>query len=190
MLAGLNLPISEDILLLTAGALAQTCLPEGGAVNLFIWVYLGAWVSAWEVYWTGRLLGPKLYEIRWFKHFVSRERIDRLHHYYEKFGIFTFIIGRFIPGGVRNALFLTAGLGKMPFGKFLLRDGPSCLISTTTLFSVGYTFAEFHEELLAYLKTYNLIILSIITGLITFFLVKSYWKRRKEKRIADHDNYS
>ena len=114
MLAGLSLPISEDIILLTGGAIASTCIPDE-TLHLFLWIYAGCWISAWETYWIGRYFGPKLYDIRWFRHIITPERIHRLHHYYEKFGVFTFIIGRFIPGGVRNALFMTAGLGKMPF---------------------------------------------------------------------------
>lgn len=175
MLAGINIPISEDFLLLTAGAIASTCIPNETA-HLFIWVYLGCWMSAWEAYWLGRLLGPKLYHIPWFRHFITPHRIEKLHHYYERFGILTFIVGRFIPGGARNALFMTSGLGKMPFLKFILRDGFACLLSSSTLFTIGYLFGENYDTLFHYFKKYNLIFGCII-GVIVLGLVIYFWKR-------------
>lgn len=166
MLAGLNLPISEDLLLLTGGALASICIPEQ-RLHLFLWIYAGCWISAWEAYWIGRLLGPKLYDVRWFNRVLTRRRITQLHHYYEIFGIFTFIFGRFIPGGVRNALFMSAGLGKMPFMKFILRDGFASLLSTTIIFSLGFLFAKNYTIIINAFKTYNLIMLGVLVLILT-----------------------
>lgn len=184
MLAGMNIPISEDLILLTGGALAGTCLETRGEVlHLYLWIYLGCWISAWEAYWLGRLLGPKLYEIRWFSRFITPKRIAKLHHYYERFGILTFIVGRFIPGGVRNALFMTSGLGKMPFLKFILRDGLACLLSSATLFYIGYIFGENYATLAHYFRRYemmlgSIVILVIISAIVLF--------RRKSKASSEN----
>lgn len=168
LLAGLNIPISEDIMLLIAGAIASTCIPDQ-TLRMYIWIFMACWISAWEAYWIGRLLGPKLYEIRWFKHIITPKRIEKLHQYYEKFGIFTFIVGRFCPGGVRNALFMTAGLGKMPFLVFIARDGLGCLISTATIFYLGYLAGENHAIIIGYYKKYEAIFVgAVFIGLISF----------------------
>lgn len=192
MLGGLNFPISEDLTILASGAISSVCIPEH-AKRLFIWTYLGSWISAWETYWIGRLAGPKLYQISWFSRVINKERIESLHYYYEKFGVFTFIIGRFIPGGVRNALFLSSGLGKMPFYKFILRDGLACLISTSVLYSLGYGFARNYEVIGEYLKTYNLLVLGLfLTAVLTLYLIIR--KRKVEdpltanERITEHDD--
>src|SRR5437870_3010447 len=79
-LAGLNIPISEDIVLLTAGALAHTCL-DGNSFYLYIACYLAVWLSGMEVYWIGRLLGTKLYQVPWLNRMVNKKRIDSLHYY-------------------------------------------------------------------------------------------------------------
>lgn len=165
MLAGLNVPISEDLILLSAGAITATCIPEH-YTRMLIWLYIGCWVSAWEAYAIGRYLGPKLYDIKWFSHILTRSRIAQLHHYYEKFGIFTFILGRFIPGGVRNTLFMTAGLGKMHFGKFIFRDGIACLISTNVLFYLGFMFGENYKVIVDYLNTYTHFVVIVIVSII------------------------
>lgn len=183
MLAGLNLPLSEDLILLTGGALASTCIPEH-ALHLYLWIYFGCWISAWEAYAIGRYLGPKLYRIKWFHRFVYPERVERIHYYYEKFGVFTFIVGRFIPGGVRNALFLSSGLGKMPFIKFILRDGFACLISSSILFSIGYQFGKNYSLIIYYFDIYKYVGLAIVILIITSLLIY-HSKRRKINRKND-----
>lgn len=179
MLAGLNIPISEDLMLLTGGVLAATCIPEK-TFHLYIWIYLGCWISAWEAYWIGRLLGPKLYNIRLFHHIINPQRVERLHYYYEKFGIFTFIVGRFVPGGVRNALFISSGLGKMPFLTFIMRDGIACLISSLTIFSLGYKFAENYETIVEIIKKYDFYA-AVVVALIVILGISILLYRHSKK---------
>jgi membrane-associated protein len=173
MLAGFGLPISEDLLLITGGAIASTCIPNK-TLHLFIWIYMGCWMSAWIAYWIGRLLGPKLYDIPWFNRILTPKRIHRLHHYYEKFGIFTFIVGRFIPGGVRNALFMTSGLGKMPFLKFILRDGFACLISSSVIFTIGYQFGYNYKVIIHNIKKFDLYFLGGLALIISLVSLVFY----------------
>lgn len=170
MLAGLNLPISEDIMLLGGGAIASTCIPDH-ALRLYIWIFLGCYISAWEAYWLGRLLGPKLFKIRLFKSIITPERLDTLRHYYAKFGIFTFMVVRFCPGGFRNALFMSSGLTKMPFPLFIFRDGCACLLSSAVLFSIGYHFAAHIDKVFLYFEKYSLFFLALFCTLVASGLI-------------------
>jgi membrane-associated protein len=182
LLAGFNVPISEDLLLMTGGIISSTCFidpSQSETLYLYAWIYAGCWISAWEAYWVGRLLGPRLYTIKWFSHVITKKRIDNLHYYYEKFGILTFIIGRFVPGGVRNALFMTSGLGKMPFSTFLFRDGIACLISSSTLFYLGRLFGENYHELLHYFKQYELVIVILLIIVILATITILFMKKKK-----------
>ena len=176
LLAGFNLPISEDILLLGGGAIASACIPDH-ALRLYIWILLGSLLSAWEAYWIGRLLGPHLFQIRLFKSVVTPHRLEMLRYYYAKFGIFTFIVGRFCPGGIRNALFMSSGLTKMPFYLFILRDGFSCLISTFTLFYMGYQLGQNFDLVVLYIQRYTFWFLGILLCLITAGSL--YWWYRR-----------
>lgn len=185
ILAGINVPISEDLLLLTGGALVSRCIPDQ-YFHLYTWMFFGCWISGWEAYWLGRWLGPKLYEMRFFKHVVTKKRIEKLHKYYEKFGIWTFIVGRFIPGGVRNALFITSGMGKMPFLLFTLRDFVASLISTNVVFYLGYTFGKHYELILEYFLRYDKIVLLGVASLAT----AAYFKFRSKDGSAVHDHTS
>ncbi|KAF3361706.1 hypothetical protein PHSC3_001736 [Chlamydiales bacterium STE3] len=168
LLAGLNVPISEDIVLLTGGAIVSTCAPSQ-YLSIYLWVFLGCWISAWEAFWIGRLLGPKLYHISWFNWAITEQRISKLSYYYEKFGFFTFIIGRFIPGGIRNALFMTSGMSKMPFLVFIARDGIAALISTSIIFYIGYVFSQNYDLIILHFTAFSKIFLSCL--LIMAFLI-------------------
>ena len=86
---------------------------------------------------------------------MTPHRLELLRFYYAKFGILTFIAGRFFPGGVRNALFMSSGLTKMPFHLFILRDGLACVISTLTLFYIGYQFGQNLDLILDYFHRYT-----------------------------------
>ncbi|EKE08018.1 MAG: hypothetical protein ACD_17C00394G0001, partial [uncultured bacterium] len=96
--------------------------------------------------------------------------------YYEKYGFWTLLVGRFIPFGVRNCLFLTAGLGKMHFGKFLLSDGIACILSNTVLFSLAYVVGKNYTSLISSLKTFNIFLFSAFVVAIIGYL----WYKRKK----------
>lgn len=177
MLAGLNVPISEDLILLTAGAIVSRCIPDH-YLHMYLWLFAGCWISAWEAYWLGRILGPKLYRIKWFNWAINEERIAKLSHYYEKFGIFTFIIGRFFPGGIRNALFMTAGMSKMPFLIFIFRDGVAAFISSNVLFYLGYVFGQNYDLIVHSFIRYNRIAISCLL-LIGLFITLGFWIQKK-----------
>lgn len=184
MMAGLNVPISEDIIMITAGALTSAFVPENTLWNFGI-LFIACWVSAWEAYWIGRLLGPKLYKIKWFNWILTKEKVDKLHHYYEKFGIFTFLIGRFIPGGVRNALFMSSGLGKMSFFKFIARDFLGCLLSAGLLFYIGFAFEQHFQEIITHFKKFDLIAVSIVAAIVLVILAVACYRFRKHTKTKE-----
>ena len=58
----------------------------------------------------------------------------QIENYYTKYGVVTLLIGRFIPFGVRNCLFVTAGIGKMRFWKFISQMASPVLLQTQLFF--------------------------------------------------------
>ena len=185
MLAGLNVPISEDLLLLSAGALASRFIPDQ-YWHLYLWVFIGCWISGWGPYWLGRIFGPKLLSLSWFNHMINQERIEKLHRYYEHWGIWTFILGRLIPGGIRNALFITSGMGKMDFMLFTARDFVAALISTNIVFYIGFVFGENYELLAEWVIRYNRVTLICALLLAIGASLLMRWKHRKMQRSHDH----
>lgn len=77
ILAGFNVPVSEDLMIIIGGLLAATAVPENTAY-LFIGVFLGCYLSDWISYWIGRTIGPKLWNIKWFAKTIHKKRLDHL----------------------------------------------------------------------------------------------------------------
>lgn len=172
MLAGINFPISEDLLIIFSAVLASTVVPENW-LKLFLAVFLGAFLSDWIPYWIGRKWGVHIWKLKWFSRLVKPEKFLKVKESYLRFGSLTLFLGRFIPFGVRNCLFAVAGMSKMSFVKFLVVDGLACFASNTTLFFLSYFCGKNYEVLLDQLRWVNLgIFLLFLVALITFFCYK------------------
>ena len=181
LLSGLSLPISEDLLILTSGGLAATVVPENW-LYLFLAVFFGCYLSDWICYFIGRKFGSKLWNFKWFAKAVDPKMLHQMEDYYAKYGFWTLLVGRFIPFGVRNALFLTAGISKMPFRKFILSDGIACFLSNSTLFSLAYFAGKNREILFTFLKTFNILIFTVFVMLIIALI---WYKRKPTSRSKD-----
>ena len=175
LLGGLNLPVSEDGMLFVAGIVAAAN-PEM-LWPLFFAVYLGAYGADLICYSLGRFLGPKFFKIKLFASMVPPERLAKISGFYEKYGIWTLIFGRFIPFGARNGLFLTAGLSKMNALKFALSDLVAATISCGVYFTLYYKYGE---SVIASIKQFNLFIFAVAIIVAVSF----YVKKRKEKSKA------
>ena len=110
----------------------------------------------------------------------SAKNETRLNYFYHHYGIWTLFFGRFIPFGVRNGLFMTAGMGRMPFIRFVLADGLSCFLGSSLLFSLAYSFGQNHEVLESYLQTFNFMIFFVtIAGVVIGGVyLRRYWRSR------------
>lgn len=180
LLAGFNIPVSEDGMLFISALLASQHPDQ--MVPLFIGVFAGAYFSDLICFSLGRFLGPKLFKIRMFKNMVKPEMIDRLHGFYEKYGVVTLILGRFIPFGVRNGLFLTAGLGGMNPIKFSLSDLLACTISSVTFFTIYYNFGQTAIE---YVKKGNAVIFGLAAVVVIVIVVlKKRAKKNTQTTLA------
>ena len=170
-LAGLNLPVSEDLMLFISAILASQ-RPDY-LVPLFVAVYSGAYVSDLIAYGLGRVLGDQLEKFRFLKKMASPDKINKIKSFYDTYGMITLIIGRFIPFGVRNALFITAGISKMNFIKFALAD---LLAATMTTVSFFYLYHTYGESIIHLVKKAN-----IVFAIIVFISILICWRVYKKK---------
>ena len=146
LLTGCSLPISEDALVIASGVIASTVMPEQ-TVPLFIAVFLGSYLSDWIAYWIGRLLGTKLTKLPLFHNTLSSERKHIVEKFFHRYGVLTLFIGRMIPFGIRNSVFMAAGAGGMRFGRFLLGDGLGCLLFSSAVFFLAFRAGENYGSL-------------------------------------------
>lgn len=63
--------------------------------------------------------------------------VERIHHYFDRYGGITVFVFRFLPFG-RTMISLPAGLMRMPFTKFTLFTTAGSVIWNSALVAVGY----------------------------------------------------
>lgn len=137
-LGGLNLPIPEDILVIMS---AVMCQGEKASIPAFlIALYTGAVLSDYMVYFWGRLIGKGFLSIGMFSKVITKDNTYGLLKALQRYGIFTYIISRFIPFGVRNVVSMTSGFVKYPFYKFAFYDLIAALCNISVLFGLVYFF--------------------------------------------------
>jgi membrane protein DedA with SNARE-associated domain len=176
ILAGFNLPLSADALILISAFLAAIIIPEH-TWHLYLSVLIGCYLSAMCAYWLGRVLGPVLQKFKFFAKLLPPSRVAKIRFFYDKYALLTLMSGRFIPCGVRNCIFMTAGLSKMSFKKFILRDALACSFWCTTLFYGFYLLGQHAALVWETLKTFNLIVFAAlgVTG------ISMIWYKRVKK---------
>ena len=183
LLAGMNIPISIDILVIIAALLAATIIPEL-TLPLYFSALLGCYLSAWLAYWLGRFFGKKLLKIKWIATMLPATRLVKLETFYRKHGFLTLLVGRFIPFGVRNGIFMSTGMSQLSFKKFMLRDIFPAFLWTTACFSLFYMLGSNYELLVKYVKLINISIFCAFGVTVIIFIC---YKRRKNKKNAESD---
>ncbi len=169
-------PISIDLLMIVAGTLAASA-DTANMYHLFFAMLVGCTVSAWIAYWIGRKLGSQLLKNSYFSKMLSEKRMAKVESFFQKRGLSALLIGRFIPFGVRNCLYMTVGMSKMSFPKFALCDGLACSLWAALSFSLYYTLGKNIDTIYSQVKFANLLI--FIAFSVT--VIGSIWYKKRKK---------
>jgi membrane-associated protein len=180
MLAGVNVPVSEDLILLLSGGLAATA-GHDHAVALFVLPFLGAYLSDFIGYGVGRWMGPRLMKWEWLVKRLGSARLEKVQRFYDRHGVWTLLVGRLIPFGVRNCLFVMAGVGGVKLRTFIWADLIPCLTTNALLYTLGYWGAKQGAALLPYLSSAHLLIFGLFLVAVVGFLV---WRRVRRRAIS------
>ncbi len=181
LLTGFSFPVSEDVIVIASGVIAATVIPER-TIPLFIAVYTGSFLSDWIAYWIGRLVGKQLVRIPLFQETLSDNRRKTISSFFKKYGFLTLFIGRLIPFGIRNSVFMAAGAGKMHFGKFLLSDGISCLLFSTTIFYLSFRAGENYRHVHSLLTSLGLVAAAVV---IVSVVACSIWFHVQKRQLQE-----
>jgi membrane-associated protein len=87
----------------------------------------------------GRFIGPKVYEKNY--KLIKRDYLDRTKKFFEKHGAMTIIYTRFAPILRTFAPFI-AGVGQMPYGKFMLYNFIGGFLWVLAFLYAGYFFGN------------------------------------------------
>ncbi len=125
-------------------------------------------------YWLGRKFGMRL-----IRHIplVNRlePRLQNAQHYFRDHGGWTVAIGRYATAAGAFVPFL-AGVGKMPYRRFLLFDIPAIIVWATAITIFGYVSGRNIEFIDTVLSRFGYVVLALVIG---FFATRFLLKRRR-----------
>jgi len=155
-----------DSLLFVVGTLAAA---GGMDIGLVMAVLIAAALCGDNVnYWIGRSAGRR-FVARW----VNPVYLQRTHDFYERHGGKTIIIARFMPI-VRTYVPFVAGLGAMPYGRYIAFCVAGALLWVGSLCLAGYFFGNIpavRSNLTVVIVA--IVLLSITPGLVAWMKARS-----------------
>lgn len=185
LLCGLGLPVPEDIVLVSAGALGV--IDERPWMQVSGVMYAGVMLGDSIIFLAGRHLGWRLLDSKWFQRILPPAKQSRVRELFDKYGSLVLFVGRFLPG-LRTPIFLTAGSMKVKYLTFFFFDGLAALVSVPVFVWLGHwLWTEFGEDLaqlnrmLGRTHSFGLVIALVIVGAGLSIL----WYRMKRKRAAN-----
>ncbi len=146
LLGSVGVPIPEEMPIVAAGILSHEGLARW-------WLALpvcvvGVLAGDVVLYWAGRRWGERLLGWRVVRYVLTRARADWLKAAYREHAMKTVAMARHVTG-LRAAAFLTAGIARVPFWKFILADAAAAAVTVPLAFGLAYFFTHQINAILA-----------------------------------------
>jgi membrane protein DedA with SNARE-associated domain len=178
LLCGLGLPLPEDVVLISAGALGE--IDGRSWLEVSAVMYAGVMLGDSMLFFAGRFFGGRLRSAVWFQRAFSPKKQTKVEDLFERYQSWVLFVGRFLPG-LRAPIFFTAGSTRVKFWKFFFFDGLAALISVPFFVWLGHWLWEKFkddlvalEEALARTQTFTMITVTVIFLLVVAVGVKKF----------------
>lgn len=135
-----------DSLLVVSGLMAATLPDKLNVVLVMLAFFLGSVIGDSTGYWTGRVMGKTLFnrEESWI---FKPSRVKKAHDFFEKYGVKTVILARFVPI-VRTFAPIVVGAAEMPYRQFLPYSIIGGALWIGSMVSAGYFLGGMVERAL------------------------------------------
>lgn len=167
--------VEGDITLLLSGVLAHSgFFGNYSFLKVIFFGTLGGVVGDCFGYGVGRIFHENAKDYRFYQ--VAQPRIERL---IAKFGSSAIIISKYIYG-IRLAMCVFYGVGKMPFPRFLGLSFLSCFLWVMLLAGVGYFFSGAVTSMIGdYQRVGIALFMIVMVGVVVFYVLERYWLSEK-----------
>ena len=143
--AGVGVPIPEEVPIIVGGVLAHERVVHWW-IALPVCI-LGVLSGDVVLYWIGHHSGERVLGWRLLRRVLTREREEALKARYRQHGVKIVFAARHVMG-LRAAAFLTAGICRVPFWKFVIVDALASVVSVPIVFGVAYLFTDQLEHVM------------------------------------------
>jgi membrane protein DedA with SNARE-associated domain len=182
-LGGLGAPIPEEIPVLAAGALAHE-----GYMRWWIALpvcFVGVLSGDAVLYGVGHHWGERILEWWIVRRVLTPEREQAFLAAYRRHAVKTVFTARHVMG-IRAAAFLTAGIARVPFWKFLLADAAAALLGVPTGFGLAYFFTDQLTQILQDVhRIERWLMMLLLVALAAWIAVLAWRRSRVVERDAD-----
>jgi membrane-associated protein len=163
-----------DYMLFATGIFCGTLYLDIPLFWLVLLLIAAAFLGDLTGYFKGKWLGGKLFtdnKSRFFK----LEYLEKGNGFYTKYGMWAFILGRFMPV-IRTLVPMIAGATAVPFKRFLLFNLLGAVTWVGTLVPLGYYIGNAYPDVLKY----SIFIMIIFVGIASFPMLKiMFYKKPK-----------
>jgi membrane protein DedA with SNARE-associated domain len=186
LLGSLGVPIPEEMPIIAAAVLSH------GAITRW-WLalpvcFLGVLTGDVALYWIGRHWGEQVLNWRAVRLVLTLDREQWLKAAYRRHALKTVVTARHVMG-LRAAAFLTAGIARVPFWKFIVADAGAAMLSVPLCFGLAYFFTDQITAIVAdvhraerWLALAGLLVLAAMLGVAVW-----RWNRRVIKARLDQE---
>ncbi|MEP6704637.1 MAG: DedA family protein [Acidobacteriota bacterium] len=167
--------VEGDITLLISGTMAHGgFFGHYSFLKVILFGTLGGMVGDSVAYGVGRVFHQNAKDYRFYQ--MAQPRLEKL---IDKFGGFAIVISKYIYG-IRAAMCVFYGIGKMPFLRFLALDAISCFLWVSLLSGAGYFFSGAITSMIGDFKQIGVALFFIVmTGVIIFYVIERFWLSEK-----------
>lgn len=183
LICGIGVPFPEEIPLLAAGYLAY--LGEVSLATCFFWTIIAILIGDSILFSIGHRFGHRIFQIPLLNKLLTPQRVRKANIRFHRYGNRVVFVGRFMAG-VRGTVFLTAGVLKMPYRRFIFFDGLAALVSAPVIVYLAYRFGSHLEEAaqLARETSWTLLVMVAVLAVgMSFLWVRVRKRRRVERRL-------
>lgn len=172
--------VEGDITLLISGTMAHGgFFGNWGFAKVILAGTLGGMTGDCAGYAVGRVFHENAKDYRFYQ--VAQPRVEKL---IEKFGGSAIIISKYIYG-IRVAMCVFYGVGKMPFLRFISLSAISCFLWVFILAGIGYFFSGAVTSMIGDFKQVGIALFFVVLfGVIVFYVIERYWLSERVEAAA------
>jgi membrane protein DedA with SNARE-associated domain len=177
LLGSLGVPIPEEMAVIAAAVLSHEGLARWWlALPVCL---LGVLSGDMVLYWVGRHWGEDVLNWRAARLVLTRTREQWLKAAYRRHALKTIVTARHVMG-LRAAAFLTAGMARVPFWKFVVADAGAAALGVPLGFGLAYFFTDEITAIAAGVHRVErwLALAGLLVLLVVLVVGVRRWKRR------------
>lgn len=173
---GLGVPIPEELPIAIAALMARWEMMHW--VSALLSCLAGVLAGDMLLYWVGRHFGRRVLQWPTVRRILTPAREARVMDAYHRHGLKFVVMARLVMG-LRAAAFLTAGLVRVPFPRFLLADVTAVLVSVPLWFGMAYLVADSVAVALMYVRQLQFWIAGLVLVVAAGWLLVHLRRRQR-----------